>query len=177
MLGLYPIAGTTTYVLGSPSFPNATVSLGASPSASTLTIIAHNWTVTNYYVAKATINGVALTTPFIQQLQLVPSAFRPDCEQLLKAAARDSCLAMRAEALAAAARTQGTSVLEFFMTDAPSVWGTGARISAAEQPDVATVQRDLTDNYKRVRATKLPTATELQEAMLVAQATKMFNPE
>jgi putative alpha-1,2-mannosidase len=65
-LGLGVQAGSTTYILGSPVFANVTVTLPAG----TLTILATNASSANLYASHATINGVALPTPFIDHAQL-----------------------------------------------------------------------------------------------------------
>ena len=69
-LGLYPQAGNATYMLGSPSFPNATIVL---PSG-VLQIIAHNASATNVYVQRAVINGRPIDTvkrAFLDHTELV----------------------------------------------------------------------------------------------------------
>ena len=66
-LGFYPLAGSTTYILGSPLFTNATIELPSS----TITIIAHDNSPSNIYVNKILVNGKTVTTPFIEHSQLV----------------------------------------------------------------------------------------------------------
>ena len=97
-LGLYPVAGTGAFVLGSPVFADAVVAVpagygpfsgAASPS---LHIVAHNASASNIYVAGARANGVALAQPLVTWSQLFAS---PGAEALL----------------------------EFFMAPQPTQWG------------------------------------------------------
>ncbi|MCB9480039.1 MAG: glycoside hydrolase family 92 protein [Deltaproteobacteria bacterium] len=60
-LGFYPVSVCTdVYVIGSPSFPKADVSVGEN----TLTVIAKNASPTNIYVQSAKLNGAELTKPW-----------------------------------------------------------------------------------------------------------------
>lgn len=52
-LGLYPMPGTTTYILGSPSFTSATILFPQG----TLQILAHNASTSNVYIERAEVNG------------------------------------------------------------------------------------------------------------------------
>jgi len=65
-LGFYPLAGSTTFMLGSPLFPKVTI---IRPSGN-LTVIAHNWSKDKYYIDKVTVNGVQVTTSFIDWDQI-----------------------------------------------------------------------------------------------------------
>ncbi len=76
-IGLYPLAGNGTYMIGSPLYPNITISLqptltGSKSSKLTtkLQIIAHNASPTTPYVQNAVFNGATLTKPFITYDQL-----------------------------------------------------------------------------------------------------------
>jgi len=91
-LGLYPLAATPggTYVLTSPCFADTTVGAG-TPGA--LRIVAHNFSASNVYVARAAVGGAALATPFVNHSALFT----------------------------------GNATLEFWLDDAPHVWG-GARV-------------------------------------------------
>eukprot|EP00041_Stephanoeca_diplocostata_P029729 m.885435 g.885435 ORF g.885435 m.885435 type:complete len:835 (+) comp23619_c0_seq5:360-2864(+) len=59
-LGLYPLTGTTTYILGSPVFPDANITL---ESGHVLRILAHDASPECIYVAKAAINGAVIPYP------------------------------------------------------------------------------------------------------------------
>ena len=67
-LGFYPIAGTDRYWLGSPCVDSAALTL---PNGSTLRIEAKNQSERNVYVAAVTLNGTALTEPFLTHAQLL----------------------------------------------------------------------------------------------------------
>lgn len=136
-LGLYPLTATPggTYVLSSPCFANVTLQVPAAAAAAAgyahapridgaaaapaalvplLTITAHNFSVGNVYVARAALNGADLPTPFVDHAALLPPLAAPRPGE---------------DAGAHAARVAGgarASVLEFWLTDAPVVWGTGA---------------------------------------------------
>jgi len=140
-LGLYPLTATArgTYVLSSPCFANVTlqipsaaataagyahapeldgVSTDPSSHASTafvplVTIVAHNFSVSNVYVARASLNGVALSTPFVDHADLFPPLTRPRPGESVNA---------HAERLASGS---GPSTLEFWLTSVPTVWGSG----------------------------------------------------
>jgi hypothetical protein len=119
------------YVLTSPCFANVTLQLPVQearlagyahaqslhPSVNTvplLTIVAHNFSVSNVYVARAALNGAPLATPFVTHSELLPPLLLPRLGEDAGAHA-----ARRAEARA------GGSLLEYWLTDAPVVWGTG----------------------------------------------------
>jgi putative alpha-1,2-mannosidase len=53
-IGLYPLAGQTTYFIGSPIFDSATIRL---ENGKTFTVVAHNTSETHLYVQSATLNG------------------------------------------------------------------------------------------------------------------------
>ena len=100
-LGLYPVAGTGVFALGSPVFEDAVVAAplgaraysGAAPP--TLHVVAHNASSARIYVAAVRVNGgEALPEPLVTWAQLWPAG-------------------------------GGEALLEFFMVDAPSVWGGG----------------------------------------------------
>ena len=126
-LGLYPVTATGLYVLSSPCFANTTLQLPAAAAAHAgyahagdaggaavplVNIVAHNFSVANVYVARATLNGAPLATPFVSHSQLLPP---------LRAPRPGEDAAAHAEALAARA---GPALLEFFLTDEPGlVWG------------------------------------------------------
>ena len=126
LLGLYPLAGTQTYILGVPAFANATISLPATAlrrtraSGSTgtdisalLTIVAHNFSSTNIWAYRASINGLALPTPFVNHSQLVPPAFRT---------AYDDDLAAPASGVGESVGAS-PALLEFWLTDQEVAWG------------------------------------------------------
>ena len=121
LLGLYPLAGTQTYILGVPSFSNATVALPAlalrhahasltSTQTPLLSIVAHNFSVTNIWAYRASINGMPLPTPFVNHSQLVPPAYR---------AAYGCC----DESAPGVAEGSAPSLLEFWLTDRELIWG------------------------------------------------------
>ena len=125
-LGLYPVAATTTYVLGSPCFANVTLQIPAAAAAHAgyahsgaaagaavplLNIFAHNFSATNVYVSRAVLNGVVLPTPFVTHAQLLPPLLAPRPGE-------DA--AEHAQRLAAGAQP---SLLECTLTDTPSAWG------------------------------------------------------
>ena len=65
--GLYPQAGSTRYILGSPLFPKLTIrplsSSTSSPAGSasaSITILAHNSSQTNVFVQRVEVNGRAV---------------------------------------------------------------------------------------------------------------------
>ena len=66
-MGLYPVAGTDRYWLGSPNLDKAVVSLGGGK---TLTVIANNQSPANIYVQSVTLNGVRLETPSLKHSQI-----------------------------------------------------------------------------------------------------------
>jgi len=65
-LGLYPIAGTDQYVLGSPLFPHAEVQVAGG----TLTIDATNASPDAVYVQSVTLDGTPLTSLLVSHAQL-----------------------------------------------------------------------------------------------------------
>ena len=70
-LGLYPLAGSDGFVLGSPRF--AEVEL-RSPDGPRLTIRAHNASAANVYVQRAALDGVPLAAPFVRFRDLIGGA-------------------------------------------------------------------------------------------------------
>lgn len=56
-MGFYPLAGTTTYFLGSPLFERMEINLGDA----TLTVVAENNSPENVYVQSVSLNGTPLT--------------------------------------------------------------------------------------------------------------------
>ena len=66
-MGLYPVAGTDRYWLGSPNLDKAVVDLGGGK---TLTVIANNQSPANIYVQSVTLNGVRLETPSLKHSQI-----------------------------------------------------------------------------------------------------------
>ena len=119
---------TGAYVLTSPCFANVTIQLpavaasfagygaanlesGSATSVPLLHIVAHNFSATNYYVASAVLNGAPLPTPFVTHTQLMPPLRVPRPGE---------------DAATHAARVVGgggASLLEYTLTDTPSVWG------------------------------------------------------
>jgi putative alpha-1,2-mannosidase len=69
--GLFPIAGTDQWVIGSPLFPKLELTL---PGARTFTIEAKNVSAENLYVQSATLNGKALETSVLSHAQLATGA-------------------------------------------------------------------------------------------------------
>jgi predicted alpha-1,2-mannosidase len=57
-MGFYPLAGTTTYFLGSPLFEHIEINLGGDTR---LTVVAENNSPENVYVQRVSLNGVPLT--------------------------------------------------------------------------------------------------------------------
>ncbi|HOU10990.1 MAG TPA: GH92 family glycosyl hydrolase [Clostridiales bacterium] len=66
-MGLYPVAGTDRYWLGSPNVEKAEINLG---TGKTLTVKAENQSPENIYVQSVTLNGVRLTEPSIVHSQI-----------------------------------------------------------------------------------------------------------
>jgi hypothetical protein len=127
-LGLYPITGTGQYALGSPFFQNITLSLPSPPGtpgagAALLSIVAHNASITNSYVASATINGKNLPTPYVDHADLVPSLYRPDCEAVKRMGNYESSLCADPDFRGSLSSQPG--LLEFFMTDTPTTFSSG----------------------------------------------------
>ncbi len=140
-LGLYPLTATrdARYILSSPCFANVTLQLPArearfagyahaplttedsSAFVPLLTIVAHNFSVANIYVASASLNGVPCASPMVTHAELFPPLPTPRPGEDAAAHARR---------LAAGA---GESLLEFTLTDVPTVWGTNGQ--PAEVPN------------------------------------------
>lgn len=70
-LGFYPISATTTYIIGSPVFPKATIH---RPGIGDIVIIAHDTSSTNIYVQKMILNGKVTTKPFIDHSDIAGAA-------------------------------------------------------------------------------------------------------
>lgn len=62
MLGLYPITGQTTFLIGSPWFANTTIALGGGKS---LVVTTENGSEDSYYVQSLTVNGEAWTQSWV----------------------------------------------------------------------------------------------------------------
>jgi len=63
MLGFYPVTpGLPVYVIGSPVFETATVTL---PNGKTFEVHARNYSPKNIYIQSATLNGHPLLTPWL----------------------------------------------------------------------------------------------------------------
>lgn len=65
-LGLYPVAGTDKYELGSPLCEKMEVKLKDKP----LVILAENWLPTNWYVQKVWLNGASLDRTWIKHAEI-----------------------------------------------------------------------------------------------------------
>lgn len=88
MIGFYPLAGTQTYILGSPTFAKTTVQLPAgllrdygfvissgtanSTLVPVLNVVANNASPANVFVQSASVNGAPLPTPFVNHSTLFP---------------------------------------------------------------------------------------------------------
>jgi len=70
-VGLYPLAGSDTFVVGSPRFAHVRIRLGGESAGPWLDIVAHNASGRNLYVERATINGDVLEAPLLTFSQLV----------------------------------------------------------------------------------------------------------
>ncbi len=66
-IGIYPVAGTDRYWIGSPNVDRADVNLG---NGKTLTVIAENQSAENIYVQKVTLNNVKLTSSSLIHSQI-----------------------------------------------------------------------------------------------------------
>ena len=67
-IGLYPLAGSSTYLLGSPAFDRITIV--RNNGQCTLSIVVHNNSPTNVYVDHVLLNGSPLATfPFIDHIE------------------------------------------------------------------------------------------------------------
>lgn len=66
-MGLYPVAGTDEYWIGSPNLSKAIVDL---QNGNTLTITAENQSAENIYVQSVVLNGERLTQPSLTHAQL-----------------------------------------------------------------------------------------------------------
>lgn len=66
-MGFYPIAGSDRYWIGSPCIRSASLTL---PDGKTLTVQVQNQGEKNVYVSAVTLNGEALTAPFLTHTQI-----------------------------------------------------------------------------------------------------------
>ncbi len=66
-VGLYPVAGSDRYWIGSPNVDSAKLNLGGGK---TLTVIAKNQSADNIYVQSVTLNGMKLNKPSIVHSQI-----------------------------------------------------------------------------------------------------------
>jgi len=66
-VGLYPVAGSDRYWIGSPNVDKAEINLG---TGKILTVVAENQSAENIYVQSVTLNGVRLTEPSIVHAQI-----------------------------------------------------------------------------------------------------------
>lgn len=66
-MGLYPVAGTDRYWIGSPNLDKAVIKLEAGK---TLTIVAENQSAENVYVQQVVLNGERLRTPSVRHEQI-----------------------------------------------------------------------------------------------------------
>ena len=64
---MYPRPGDGTYVLGIPYFANVTLQRDVGD----INILAYNLSPENIYVSQAAVNGVKLTTPFVNISQIL----------------------------------------------------------------------------------------------------------
>ena len=67
-LGLFPLPGTDTYIIGTPLFPHAEIDLAGG----TFSIDAQGVSPTAIYIQSATLNGAALGSPLIHHADLSP---------------------------------------------------------------------------------------------------------
>lgn len=74
-LGLFPVSGTTTFLVASPRVASASIRLNHWRRESTvLTVLAHDNSPENVYVSRVLVNGNAISEPFIDRSALVGSA-------------------------------------------------------------------------------------------------------
>ena len=66
-VGLYPVAGTDRYWVGSPNVDGAVLQLG---DGKTLIVVAENQSAENVYVQSVTLNGIRLESPNLVHAQL-----------------------------------------------------------------------------------------------------------
>ena len=67
-MGLYPLAGSSTYLLGSPAFDRITIR--RNNGQCTLSVVVHDNSPTNVYVDRVLLNGDPLSTfPFIDHVE------------------------------------------------------------------------------------------------------------
>ncbi|MGF7230514.1 GH92 family glycosyl hydrolase [Arachidicoccus sp.] len=68
-MGFYPVTpGRPIYAIGSPVFSKVTIQLA---KGKVFTMIAHNCSAVNKYIQSATMNGIALNTPFFTHEELM----------------------------------------------------------------------------------------------------------
>jgi putative alpha-1,2-mannosidase len=71
-LGLYPLTGSPTYVLGSPVFADVNITLpGVNGGAALVRVLAHNASAGSVYVSAAAVNGQPLPSPYVNHSALV----------------------------------------------------------------------------------------------------------
>ena len=74
-LGLFPRAGSSDFVLGSPRVSQAAIRLRKlDGSTSILSITTHDNSAENIYVSRALLNGVELSSPIVSRAQLTAAA-------------------------------------------------------------------------------------------------------
>lgn len=67
-LGFYPLSGSSTYLIGSPTFDRMEISRNANQCILSITV--HNNSATNIYVERVLLNGNILNSfPFIDHLK------------------------------------------------------------------------------------------------------------
>jgi putative alpha-1,2-mannosidase len=125
-LGLYPVAATGNYALASPCFANVTLQLPSAVAAAAgyahaqgplasdptplLHIVAHNFSASNLFVARAVLNGQPLASPIVSHNDLLPPLWQPRPGQDAAAHAKRRA-------------APAPSLLEFTLTDTPRHWG------------------------------------------------------
>jgi predicted alpha-1,2-mannosidase len=67
-LGFYPVAAQNVYLIGSPTFPRSTITVG---NGKTFSVVAENTSPTNLYIAAATWNGKPYTRSWFTHDQLM----------------------------------------------------------------------------------------------------------
>jgi predicted alpha-1,2-mannosidase len=78
-IGLYPLAGSSTYLLGSPAFDR--ISIRRNNGQCTLSIVVHNNSPDNVYVENVLLNGDKLSTfPFIDHVEHLKCSTRSNVQ-------------------------------------------------------------------------------------------------
>jgi predicted alpha-1,2-mannosidase len=71
-MGFYSVTpGTELYAIGSPMWDSVTISIDAPYAPAKFRILAENQSAENKYIQSATLNGVALNTPFLKHSDIV----------------------------------------------------------------------------------------------------------